>query len=89
MATFVLVRHNVRDFSEWKPVYDADKPNRVAAGLTDRQLLSGVGDPNEVVLLFEAADLNRAKAFVESPQLRETMHHGGVLGKPDLYFLEG
>jgi hypothetical protein len=89
MANFVLVRHNVRDFSEWKPVYDADRPNRIAAGLTDKQLLRGVADSNEVVLLFEAADLDRAKAFVDSPQLREAMQHGGVLGKPDLSFLEG
>jgi hypothetical protein len=89
MANFVLVRHSVRDFSQWKPVYDADGPNRVAAGLTDRQLLRGAGDSNEVVLLFEAADLGRAKAFVDSPDLREAMQHGGVLGKPDIYFLEG
>jgi hypothetical protein len=89
MATFVLVRHNVRDFSVWKPVYDADLPNRIAAGLTDRRLLRGVSDANEVVLLFEAADLDRAKAFVDSPTLREAMQQGGVVGKPDLYFLEG
>jgi hypothetical protein len=89
MASFVLVRHNVRDFPAWKTVYDNDRPNRAEAGLTDRQLLRGASDANEVVLLFEARDLDRAKAFVGSPKLREAMEQGGVVGKPDVYFLEG
>ena len=66
MASFVLIRHKVRDFSEWKRGYDAHLPKRTEAGLTEKHLLRGANDPNEVVLLLEAKDQNRAKAFVES-----------------------
>jgi hypothetical protein len=89
MASFVLVRHKVRDFSEWKSGYDAHLPKRAEAGLTEKHFLRGAGDPNEVVLLFEAKDLSRAKAFTASADLRETMQNLGVLGKPDIYFLNG
>lgn len=89
MAAFLLIRHRVRDFSEWKRGYDAHLPNRVAAGLTEKHLLRSATDDNEVVMLFEAQDLNRAKAFVESADLRATMQKVGVLDKPDLYFLNG
>jgi hypothetical protein len=89
MANFVLVRHKVRDFSEWKRGYDAHLPKRTEAGLTEKQLLRGANDPNEVVVIFEAKDHSRAKTFVESADLRETMQKLGVVDKPDIYFLNG
>jgi hypothetical protein len=88
MANFLLVRHNVRDFSVWKPGYDAHLPKRAEAGLAEKHLFRSAGNPNEVVILFEAKDLNRARAFADSADLRETMQRLGVEGKPDVYFLE-
>ena len=89
MASFVLVRHKVRDFSEWKREYDTHRPKRAETGLTEKYLLRGASDPNEVVILFEAKDLDRAKAFGESPELQEIMQKAGVLDRPDIYFLNG
>ena len=89
MASYMLVRHKVRDFSEWKRGYDAHLPKRVEAGLTEKYLLRRSNDPNEVILLFEARDLNRAKTFAESADLRETMQKVGVMDKPDIYFING
>jgi hypothetical protein len=89
MASFMLIRHKVRDFSTWKHGYDAHLPKRTEAGLTEKQLLRGADDPNEVVVIFEARDHHRAKAFVESTDLRETMQKLGVVDKPDVYFLVG
>jgi hypothetical protein len=89
MASYLLVRHKVKDFSTWKSGYDAHLPKRNEAGLTEKHLLRGASDPNEVVVLFEAKDLGRAKAFAESADLRETMQKVGVVDKPDIYFLNG
>ena len=89
MANYMVVRHKVRNFSEWKAGYDAHLPKRVEAGLTEKHLLRGADDPNEVILLFEARDLNRARGFAETADLRETMQKFGVIDKPDIYFLNG
>jgi hypothetical protein len=89
MASYMLIRHKVRTFSEWKRGYDAHLPKRVEAGLTEKYLLRGENDPNEVVLLFEAQDLKRAKTFAESTELKEAMQKVGVVDKPDIYFLNG
>ncbi|MEP6610081.1 MAG: hypothetical protein ABJA83_15600 [Burkholderiaceae bacterium] len=89
MPAFLLVRHKVRDFSEWKRGYDAHLSSRAAAGLTEKYLLRSAADANEVVILFEAQDLSRARAFAESANLRETMQKVGVMDKPDVYFLNG
>jgi hypothetical protein len=87
MATYMLVRHKVRDFAVWKPGYDAHLPKRAEAGLTEMHLLRGADDASEVVILFRAADLGRAKAFAESAELREIMTKVGVVDRPDIYFL--
>jgi hypothetical protein len=31
----VFIAHPVADYDTWRPVYDADKPRRAAAGITD------------------------------------------------------
>lgn len=89
MASYVLVRHKVRDFSEWKRGYDAHLPKRIESGLSEKLVLRGAQDANEVFVLLEAKDLDRAKRFADSADLRETMQKAGVLDKPDVYFLNG
>jgi hypothetical protein len=84
---FILIRHKVRDFKTWKTGYDAHQPKRTEAGLTEKYLLRGADDANEVVILFEAQDLNRAKTFAASADLREKMQEVGVVDKPDIHFL--
>lgn len=84
---FLLIRHRVKDFKTWKTGYDAHQPKRTEAGLTEKFLLRGADDANEVVLLFEAQDLTRAKVFVASQDLREKMQEVGVIDQPDIYFL--
>jgi len=87
MPSFMLVRHKVKDFGTWKPVYDAHAPTRRAAGLTDRQVFHDRNDPSQVIVLFEAQDLDRAQAFAASDDLRETMMRAGVQDRPDIYYL--
>ena len=54
---YILVRHKVADFSKWKPAYDAHLPALQKAGLKEVHLLRNTDDPNETIILFEAADL--------------------------------
>ena len=83
----VLVRHKVQDFDKWKPVYDSHQQARAAAGLQELHLWHNIDDPNEIVLLFEAADVEEAKAFARSSDLKERMRDAGVMGAPDIFFL--
>lgn len=84
---YVLIRHKVTDFAKWKVAYDAHATERQGAGLKESHLMRSVANPNEVVLLFTAADLKRAQAFAASADLRAAMQEAGVADKPDIYFL--
>ncbi len=85
---YILIRHKVADFSKWKPAYDAHSTARQEAGLREVHLLRNSDDPNEVVILLEAEDLQRGRDFAASPGLRERMQEAGVTDRPDIYFLE-
>jgi len=84
----MLIRHKVADFAKWKPVYDAHEPSRQNAGLKEEHLLRNADDPNEVILFFSTEDLDKAKAFTASDDLRQAMQKAGVSDKPDVYFLK-
>jgi hypothetical protein len=40
------------------------------------------------VILIEWEDLEKARQFAQSEDLRETMERAGVAEQPDIYFLE-
>ena len=82
-----LVRHKVADFSKWKPVYDAHLPARQKAGMKEKYLLRNIDAPNEVVIFFELEDVQKAREFSNSSDLREAMQKAGVVDKPDIYLL--
>jgi hypothetical protein len=89
MAEFLTIIHEVKDFAAWKPVYDADAPNRAAAGLTDLLLGRNSANPNRVGLIFGITDRAKAETMMQSPKLRETMENAGVLGVPMTRFRQG
>lgn len=86
--SYMMVRHKVKDYDAWKPGYDAHLPAREAAGLREVYLLRNADDPQEVIALFEASDLEKARAFSASEDLKEKMQEVGVIDRPDIYFLQ-
>lgn len=86
--SYIMIRHNVEDFATWKSLYDAHLSAREAAGLKEAHLMRTIDDTSEIVVLFEAHDMDKAKKFLASPDLRTAMQESGVVGKPHMLFLE-
>ena len=86
MKTAIL-RHKVADFNKWKTVYDADKVNREKAGLKEQWVKRNEKDPSEVLMYFDVSDQKHAENYTQSPELQAQMKNGGVIGKPELIFL--
>ena len=85
--THMMVRHKVAAFGKWKSAYENHRPAREAAGLKDLHLWRNADDPQEVILLFEASDAAKARAFFGSSGLKAKMQAAGVQGAPDIFFL--
>ena len=84
----MIIHHKVKDFAAWKQIYDAHEPTRLDAGLSNGRVFQSVDDGNDLVILFDMADVQRARDFAASEDLRKTMAGAGVLGPPTLHFLE-
>jgi len=82
----VLITHKVKDWDAWKKVFDADKPNRMAAGLTDRALGYSVGDNHSVTIALVISDMKKAEDFFKSPELKKIMEEAGVEGPPNFFY---
>ena len=83
----MLCRHKVTDFARWKQVFDSHAAAQRGAGLRVEHVLRNFDDPNEVFLLFEVTDIEKARGFVSSSDLPEVQKQAGVIGKPDIWFL--
>jgi heme-degrading monooxygenase HmoA len=85
---YMLVRHKVEDYERWKPGFEEHGETRRESGSKGARLFRNTDDPNETVILLEWEDLEAARRFAQSEDLRETMQRVGVADQPDIYFLE-
>lgn len=84
---YLLVRHKVKEYHEWKRVFDTHKDAQRHSGLRIEKVMRNLYEPNEVFLLFEVTDLAKARGFVSSSEVTSAQAEAGVVDKPDIYFL--
>jgi heme-degrading monooxygenase HmoA len=85
---YLLIRAAVEDYAKWKPVFDEGSAARKASGSKGGHLFRNADNPNEIVILFEWDDLEKARHFTQSDYLRQAMQRAGITGRPDLYLLD-
>ena len=84
----LLIRHRVANYPAWKSVFDEHEMARRANGSQGGRIYRSGDDPAEVVILLEWDDLERARLFADSDDLREAMAQAGVTDRPDIWLLE-
>jgi heme-degrading monooxygenase HmoA len=85
---YVVVRTKVKDYAKWRPYFDEHIAMRKANGQISERVFRNANNPNELVLMFEWDDLEKARRFRESDELKQRMKEAGVEGQPDFIFLE-
>ena len=83
----VIVRHKIKDFDAWKPLFYADAQRQRDASCTRWQLTRNKQDQNELVIIFECQDLDKARKVFSDPSLAELMKRAGVVDQPTIFFL--
>lgn len=86
---YLLVKHKVADFTKWYQVFESHAKSHREAGLHLLYLLHDTNDPNHIVYLFRVDDVNKARAFTQTPDASEAGEISGVIGEPEMMFLEG
>ena len=82
----MIIRHKVRDYGHWRPIFDGHAAMQKAAGLTNPRVFhSADSNKSEIVVVFETKD---TKTFAASADLKDAMTKSGVVDTPTIYFLE-
>jgi hypothetical protein len=84
----MFIKHRVADYAKWKPVFDEHETMRRAGGVTAHSLHRANDDPNVIIMAFRVADLNKAKGFAGSDELKAAMARAGVQGPPEVWFAD-
>ena len=87
MATLV-VKHHVRDYATFRPVYDSADSIRRSGGVIAASLYREKGDPNSLLITHQFATMAEAETFVANPALADAMRQAGVEGAPHFEFYE-
>ena len=85
---YMLVRSSVQDYEAWKPVFESGMDMRRRNGEKSYQILREGNGSSELIALFQWDNLDNARRFAASPELKEAMQRAGVVGKPEILFLE-
>jgi hypothetical protein len=85
----MIIRHKVRDYGQWRPIFDRHTEMQKAAGLSNPRVYhSADSNKSEIVVVFDTKDTEMAKDFAASADLKEAMTEAGVVDMPTIYFLE-
>jgi len=84
----LIVKHTVNNYDSWKTVYDQFAGTRRKSGVTGASVYQDVNDPNTLYVTHQFKDLNAARAFAGSDDLKSAMANAGVKGQPELWFGE-
>ena len=87
-APYVLIIHDVEDYSVWRTIFDEAAALRKAAGEISFQLLRTQVDANRIVHFSRWRSLGEARAFFESPELVAIRQRAGVKQPEFIYLTE-
>ncbi len=82
---FVLIIHEVEDYTSWKKIFDAAADRRREAGERWYQVLQDAQKPNKVVHFSSWVSLKDARQFFESPELVKIRAKAGVKSPEFIY----
>jgi quinol monooxygenase YgiN len=82
----MFVRHEVSDYAAWRKTYDAFDATRRKMGVTAQAVYQSTDNPNDVTAYHDFKNVERAKAFAASAELKSAMQKAGVKGAPQIWF---
>lgn len=83
----MLVTHKVANFQKWLAAFEAHDSFKLAYGIHNYVVGRGFQDSNIVFVATRVDDMEKAKAFAKSADLKQAMQKSGVVGAPSISFL--
>jgi quinol monooxygenase YgiN len=82
----VLVHHKVKDYAQWKEVFDEQAKVRKESGSKGGRIFRDEQKPDNIAIFFEWEDMAKARTFFESGYLKSVLERSEVIGRPEIFF---
>jgi len=79
---YLVISHTVRDYDDWKPVFDAGEQVRTRHGCTGHEIYRGDDEANDLTIMLDFPSREAGEAFMADPELRQHMDEAGVTSEP-------
>jgi len=83
---YISISHEIEDYESWKVGFDKHISARQAAGISDIFVKRDINNTNSITFFAEVSSLEKANAFITSPDLKEAMAKAGVTSAPEIVF---
>ncbi len=83
----MLLSFQVADFDEWKAGFDGNEQSRIDHGYLGHHINRAENDPNSLSVYLAVGDLDKAKAFATSDELKSKMAAAGVTSAPEIMWM--
>ncbi len=84
----LFLKHKVASYDTWRPAYDGHLSKRNEAGLKEIGVYRESKDPNTLLIAWATDDVNKARTFISSPDLKTRMKEAGVISEPVIWISE-
>jgi hypothetical protein len=84
---YLVMWTHVRDYDDWKTVFDTGERIRREYLCTGHEIYRDVDDPNQLTVFLEFPSKQRAMAFFEDRRFKEKMREAGVDSEPRTWFV--
>ncbi|MCZ3388609.1 MAG: cyclase [Actinomycetia bacterium] len=84
----LFIRHDVEDYSKWRQGYDENVSVRTAGAVQADTIYRSVENGNNLTVSHDFDSIDAARAFAGSGELKAAMAALGVVGHPDIWFVE-
>lgn len=81
----VFRRVRVADYQRFRQVYDAGTSAREAGGLHNEQMFRNPKDPNDILIMSTVDDVEQARAYRQSDEVRARQQASGLLELSNYY----
>ena len=79
---YLVMQHGVRDYDDWKPIFDTGESVRRRHRCTGHEIFRGQDDPNDLTIMLEFPSREAGESFLADPELKGRMAEAGVMSEP-------
>lgn len=87
-VTAAIVVSTVKDYDAWRTSFDGHVDARKSAGIVGNSIMRGLDNDKTVAVYLPATDVEKLKAFLADPALKDRMKEAGAKGKPTIYVIK-